>query len=116
MGLTLRTAVQKADLGMLDLALQKEEFGKYLDLRTLEMWLSGSSTILQAAERTKLLLVACKFLIPSPPSFFGAQISFQALRHKDLELESFLTPVHQKFLITAVSLAKNFLGKRMFVM
>jgi hypothetical protein len=46
----------------------------------------------------------------------GAQISFQALKQKDLEFVSSLTPVHQKFLIMAVSFARNFLEKRMFDM
>jgi hypothetical protein len=58
--------------------------------------------------------IACKFLIPKPPSFFGEQISFQALRQRLLELVSSLVPVHQKFLMIEVSFAMNFLVNKMF--
>lgn len=56
--------------------------------------------------------MACKFLIPRPPSFFGEQMSFQARRQRDFELFSSLTHVHQKFRMIAVSLEKNFCPKK----
>ena len=96
-GLTLMIEVQKADLGMFGLALQREESGKYLDCKTFEIWLLGFSAILQAAARIRLLLVACKFFMPKPPSFLGEQMSFQALRQRDFILASSQTTVHQKF-------------------
>jgi hypothetical protein len=37
--------------------------------------------------------------MPSPPSSFRVQMSFQARRHRLFEFVSSLTPVHQKFLI-----------------
>jgi hypothetical protein len=54
--------------------------------------------------------------MPKPPSLFGEQMSFQALKQRLLEFDSSLIPVHQKFLIIAVSFAMNFLVKRILDM
>jgi hypothetical protein len=43
-------------------------------------------------------------------------MSFQALKHKLLEFESFLIPVHQKFLIMEVSFATKKIEKSIFDM
>jgi hypothetical protein len=50
----------------------------------------------QAAIRIKPWLAAWKFLIPNPPSFFGVQMSFQALKQRALLVLSSLIHVHQK--------------------
>ena len=107
---------QKADFGTFELALQIDESGKYLDLRTLERKQSGFSVILHAAERTRPLFIAWMFLIPRPPSLFGIQMSFHALRQSALDLGSSFIPVHQKFLMMAVSFAINFLENNMLDM
>lgn len=103
---------QQADLGTLELASQMEEFGKYLDLSTKCRWEEVASAILQAAARISPWFIACRFLIPSPPSFLEVQMSFQALRQRLLELSPSLMPVHQKVLIIAVNLKISFLEKR----
>jgi hypothetical protein len=71
----LRIDVQKADLGTLGLAFQKDVLWKYLALRILVVRLSGRVTIFQAALRIRALLTASKFLMPKPPSFLDLQIS-----------------------------------------
>ena len=107
---------QKADLGVFGVAVQIDVSWKYLDLRTRCKWEDGALGSLQAAVRIRPSLVACKFLIPRPPSCLELQMAFQALRQR-LLLELFsLIPVHQKFLMIDVSLARNFLENKMLDM
>jgi hypothetical protein len=107
---------QKADRGAFGFGRQIEESGKYLDFNTAWRKSFGCSAILQAAMSMRAWFVAWRFLMPRPPSFFGVHISFQALRQSDLALASSRTPVHQKVLIMAMSLAINFLEKRILDM
>jgi hypothetical protein len=66
--------------------------------------------------RIRAWFMAWMLRMPRPPSLFGVQMSFQALRHKAFEFVSSLTPVYQKFWMMAVSLDMNFLVKRIFDM
>ena len=116
MGKILITELQKADLGTFGFGRHMDEEGKYLDFKTSCGKLLGWSVILHAAISMRPMLIACRFLIPKPPSFFGEHISFQAFKHKLLALVSSLTPVHQKHLMIAVSLVMNFLVNKMFDM
>ena len=116
MGNILRIAAQKADLGGAGVAFQIVVLGKYLARSTKYKCEVGLIANLQAAARFRLSLIAFQFLIPNPPSVFEFEMSFQARRQR-LFLESVsLIPVHQKFLITAVSLAMNFFENKILDM
>jgi hypothetical protein len=77
--LILSIDVQKADLGILGLAFQKEVLWKYFALRILVVLLSGSVAIFQAAMIIRALLTASRFLTPKPP-FLDLHICDQALK------------------------------------
>jgi hypothetical protein len=93
-GRTLIIEDQKADFGTLGFGRQMEESRRYLDLSTLWRKSFGWSANLQGDMRIKAWFIAWRFLILSPPSFFGAQISFQARRQRDLAWVSLLSPIH----------------------
>ena len=69
---------QKADFGLFGFGRQIEESGKYFAFKTKCRWSWVFWAIRQADMRMRLWFTACKFLTPKPPSFFGAQMSFQA--------------------------------------
>jgi hypothetical protein len=70
------------------------------------MWL-----ITLRSHKDKTLIHCLKFWIPKPPSAFGVQMSFQALKQSPFEFVSSLISFHTKNTMIVVSLAMNFLVK-----
>jgi len=77
------TEDQKTDFVELLPADQKLVFGKYLALRIAVRKAFLPVATFQATCRMRLRLTVTRSLTPSPPSFFGQQMSFHDLKWKE---------------------------------